>query len=123
MKIATVIARILLGLLFAVLGSNAFLQFMPMPKMSGPSGDFIGAMASTGYLQWVAAFQVLGGIILIIGRYVPLGLTLLGPIVVNIVLYHVCMDRTGTPIALVVAILFAFLLWRYRDAFAGVLRA
>jgi putative oxidoreductase len=123
MKIVTIIVRILLGLLFAVFGSNAFLHFIPMPPMSGPSGEFIGAMAATGYLQAVAAFQVVGGILLVIGRFVPLGLTLLGPVIVNIVFFHVFMDRTGLGMAAIVSLLSLFLLWRYRESFAGLLRA
>jgi uncharacterized membrane protein YphA (DoxX/SURF4 family) len=123
MKIATIIVRVLLGLMFVVFGSNAFLQFMPMPEMTGYPAQFIGSMAGTGYLKFIAALEILGGLLLLIGRYVPLGLTLLGPIVVNIVLYHLCMDMNGMPVAIVVAALGLFLLWRYWDAFAGVLRA
>lgn len=123
MKVLTIIVRLLLGFVFAVFGSNAFLHFMPMPPMSGPAGDFIGSMNATGYLQFIAAVQVLGGLLLLIGRYVPLGLTLLCPIIVNIVIYHLCMDRNGMPIALVISALALFLLWSYRDAFAGILRA
>ncbi len=59
-----------------------------MPSMSGPPGDFIGSMYITGYLKVIAGFQVAGGALLLIGRYVPLGLTLLGPVIVNIVLFH-----------------------------------
>jgi putative oxidoreductase len=122
MKIVTIIVRILLGLLFAVLGSNAFLHFIPMPPMPGPSGEFLGSMASTGYLQAVAAFQVAGGILLVIGRFVPLGLTLLGPVIVNILFFHIFMDRTGIGMAAVVSLCSLFLLWRYRDSFAGLVR-
>lgn len=123
MKVLTVIARLLLGLVFVVFGSNAFLHFLPMPPMTGHPAEFIGSMAATGYLQFIAALQVAGGALLLLGRYVPLGLTLLGPVIVNIVLYHLCMDRNGMPIALIISALFLFLLWRSRDAFAGVLRA
>jgi uncharacterized membrane protein YphA (DoxX/SURF4 family) len=120
MKIVTIIARILLGLVFTVFGSNAFLHFMPMPEMTGYPAQFIGSMAATGYLPAVAAFQVVGGLLLLIGQFVPLGLTLLGPVVVNIVLYHACMDHKGMPIALVVCALEAFLIWAYRAAFTGI---
>jgi uncharacterized membrane protein YphA (DoxX/SURF4 family) len=122
MKILTVIARILLGLAFAVLGSNAFIHFIKMPEMTGYPAQFLGAMAATGYLQAVAAFQVVGGLLLLSGFFVPLGLTLLGPVVVNICMYHAFMDHSGIPSALVVCILEAFLIWRYRAAFAGVFR-
>jgi putative oxidoreductase len=121
-KVATIIARVLLGLMFVVFGSNAFLHFLPMPPMSGPSGEFIGAMYITGYLKPIAALQIVGGALLLIGRYVPLGLTLLGPIIVNIVLFHTFMDHSGLAIAGGVAVLSLFLLWAYRSAFAGLLR-
>ena len=123
MKIITIIARILLGLVFAVFGSNAFIHFMPMPQMTGYPAQFIGSMAASGYLQAVAAFQVAGGLLLLIGRFVPLGLTLLGPLIVNILMYHAFMDHSGMPIALVVGALEAFLIWQYRSAFAGIFRA
>jgi putative oxidoreductase len=123
MKTLTVIARVLLGLVFVVLGSNAFFHFMPMPEMTGYPGQFIGSMAATGYLQAVAAFQVAGGLVLLIGRFVPVGLTLLGPVIVNIFMYHVFMDHSGMPIALVVCALEAFLIWRYRAAFTGVFQS
>ena len=120
MKIATIIARILLGLIFAVFGSNAFLHFIPMPPMSGFAGQFIGSMYNTGYLQVIAVLEVIGGLLLLVGRYVPLGLTLLGPIIVNVALFHTIMDRSGIVTAVVVSLLFAFLLWSYRRAFAGI---
>ena len=122
MKIATIIARVLLGLVFTVFGSNAFLHFIKMPPMTGPSGDFIMAMASTGYIYVVGGCQVLGGLILLIGRYVPLGLTLLGPVIVNILCFHIFMDHEGWQLASIVAALALFLLWRYRANFAGLLR-
>lgn len=117
MKIVTIILRLLLGLLFAVFGSNAFLHFIPMPPMSGHAGEFIGALNATGYLQAIAAFQVLGGLLLILGIFVPLGLTILGPIVVNIFFYHLFLDPAGMVMAIVVAVVWLFLVWRYRAAF------
>jgi len=123
MKILTIIVRLLLGLMFVVFGSNAFLHFMPMPPLPDtPAGNFISAMVASHYIYGVAIFQVLGGLLLVIGRYVPLGLTLLGPVIVNIDLYHIFMDRIGLGMAAIVSLLALFLLWRYRDAFAGLLR-
>jgi uncharacterized membrane protein YphA (DoxX/SURF4 family) len=122
MKIATIIARILLGLVFVVFGSNAFLHFIPMQPMSGPAGAFIGALMDTGYMKVVASCQVLGGLILLIGRYVPLGLTLLGPVIVNILCFHIFMNHEGWQLASVVAALALFLLWRHRTNFAGLLK-
>jgi uncharacterized membrane protein YphA (DoxX/SURF4 family) len=123
MKILTVIVRVLLGLMFVVFGSNAFLHFIPMPPLPAtPAGNFIAALSSTSYLHAIAVLQIAGGLLLLIGRYVPLGLTLLGPIIVNIVLFHVFLDRSGFGMAAAVALMALFLLWRYREAFAGLLR-
>ncbi len=91
--------------------------------MSGFAGQFIESMYNTGYLQVIAALQVIGGLLLLVGRYVPLGLTLLGPIIVNVALFHMVMDRSGIVTAVVVSLLFAFLLWSYRRAFAGIFSA
>jgi len=111
-----------LGLVFVVFGSNAFLHFINAPPMSGPVGAFIGAMMDTGYVKVVGFCRVAGGLILLIGRYVPLGLTLLGPVIVNILCFHIFMNHQGLPIALVVAALALFLLWHHRTNFAGLLK-
>lgn len=121
MKYAIVIARVLLGLVFVVFGSNASLHFIPMPPMQGNAGAFMGALFASGYIYVIAGLQVLGGLCLLIGsRFVPLGLTLLGPVIVNIVLYHVFLDRSGLPMACIISILALFLLWVYRYKFPAI---
>ena len=121
MKYAIIIARVLLGLVFAVFGSNAFLHFIPMPPMQGPAGAFIGALVSSGYIYVIAGLQVVGGLLLLIGgRFVPLGLTLLGPVIVNIMLYHIFLDPSGLAMACVISILALFLLWVYRFKFPAI---
>jgi putative oxidoreductase len=121
MKYAIIIVRVLLGLLFVVFGSNAFLHFIPMPPMQGPAGAFIGALASTGYIHVIALLQVVGGLLLLIGgRFVPLGLTLLGPVIVNIVLYHVFLDTAGLAMAVCISLCALFLLWAYRFKFPAI---
>jgi putative oxidoreductase len=123
MKIVTIIARIFLGLAFVVFGSNGFLQFLPMPPLpQNAAGEFLHALFVSHYVYAVAACQVIGGLLLAIGRYVPLGLTILGPIIVNIVLFHIFLLAEGLPMALVFAAVYLFLIWRYWAAFAGILR-
>src|SRR5438046_10761460 len=79
MKIATIIARVLLGLVFIVFGSNAFLHFLPMPPLPpGVAGEYLHAFFASGYVYFIGGFQVIGGLLLLIGRFVPLGLTILG---------------------------------------------
>ena len=123
MKIATIIARVLLGLIFVVFGSNIFLHFIPMPPpQPGLLGDFTKALFLSHYLHVVAVFQIVGGLLLLIGRFVPLGLVLLAPVIVNIDLVHILMEPSGLPMAIVVWVLLVFVILRYSDAFAGILR-
>lgn len=121
MKYVIIIARVLLGLVFAVFGSNAFLHFIPMPPIEGQAGAFITALASSGYLYVIGFLQVVGGLCLLLGaRFVPLGLTLLGPVIVNIVLYHLFLAPDGLGIAIVLSALALFLLWIYRFKFPAI---
>src|SRR2546423_13408945 len=96
MKIVTLVARLLLGLMFVVFGLNGFLNFLNMgPMPSGLAGQFIGALALSHYFWVVAGLQVAGGALLLVNRYVPLGLVLLGPVIVNINLYYVFLNPSG----------------------------
>ena len=91
MKVATIVARVLLGLVFVVFGSNIFLHFIPMPPLPAtPAGDFSKALMQSHYIYVVGLLQVIGGLLLLIGRYVPLGLALLGSVIVNILLFQPC---------------------------------
>jgi len=124
MRIVTVIARSLLGLIFVVFGSNMFLHFIPMPPPpEGPARDFMTALFVSRYLYIVGALQVVGGLLLFTGRWTPLGLTLVGPVIVNIVCFHALMAPAGLPMAITVSALAVFLLWRHRENFAGLLEA
>jgi uncharacterized membrane protein YphA (DoxX/SURF4 family) len=119
MRVARLIARILLGLIFTVFGLNGFLHFLPMPPMSGPPADFFAAMFKTGYmLHLIFGAQVIGGVLVLAGVFVPLGLAILAPVIVNIFFFHLHLDPSGLPLALIVVILELFLAWSYRDKFA-----
>ena len=124
MKIATIIARSLLGLIFVVFGSNMFLHFIPMPPPAeDPAREFMTALFVSHYLYVVGALQVVGGLLLFTGRWTPLGLTVVGPVIVNILCFHVLMAPAGLPMAMVVSLLALFLLWRHRGNFAGLVKA
>ena len=120
MKIATLIARILLGLLFLVFGLNGFLHFIPMPPPPGLAGQFMGALFVSHYLTFIFSVQVIGGALLLANRFVPLALVLLGPIIVNILLFHSLMAPEGLPVALFATALWAIVFFAVRRAFAGV---
>ena len=123
MKILTIVARILLGLIFVFFGSNGLLHFLPMPPLpQGVAGEYLHAFFASGYVYVISVFQLIGGLLLLIGRFVPLGLTILAAIIVNIWAFHLLMAPEGLPPAVVVTILELFLVWSYRDRFAGILR-
>jgi uncharacterized membrane protein YphA (DoxX/SURF4 family) len=123
MKIATIIARVLLGLIFLVFGSNAFLHFIPMPPPpQGLAGEYLHAFVASGHIYVIGGLQVISGLLLLVGRFVPLGLTILGAIIVNIWLFHLLIAPAGFGPAILVTVLELFLVWRYRDAFAGIVR-
>ncbi len=121
MKIATLIARILLGLLFLVFGLNGFLHFIPMAPPAGLAGQYMGALFLSHYLVAVFLLQTIGGALLLANRFVPLALVLLGPVLVNILLFHALMAPEGLPMALFATVLWAILFYSVRRAFAGVL--
>src|SRR4029078_8883468 len=123
MKILTNISRFLLGLIFLVFGLNGFLHFIPMPPPSGVAGQFLGSMFVTKYLVFVFAIQLIGGVLLLINRHVPLALTILGPIIVNILLFHSLMNPAGIGLAVFVTIFLGVVFVSIRSAFAGIFQA
>ena len=123
MKIATLIVRILLGIIFVFFGSNAFLRFLPMPPLpEGTAGLYLKAFFESGYVYAIGGMQLISGLLLLIGKFVPLGLTILGAIIFNIWCFHLLMAPEGFPPALVVTLLWAFLIWSYRGRFAEILK-
>ena len=121
MRIAALIARYLLGLIFVVFGLNGFLHFIPMgPPPTGLAGQFIGALAGSNYFSVVAALQIVGGALLLVNRYVALGLVLLGPVIVNILLYHLLLNPVGMGMAVLVTALWFIVFYWHRAAFSGI---
>jgi len=121
MKIVVLISRLLLGLVFVVFGLNGFLNFLNMgPMPSGLAGQFVMALALSHYFWAVAALQVAGGLLLLVNRFVPLGLVLLGPVIVNIILYHVFLNPAGIALPLIAAVLWLIVFYANRQHFAGI---
>src|SRR5436190_7653512 len=120
MKITTVIARFLLGLIFLVFGLNGFLHFIPAPPPSGIAGQFVGALFVSHYLVVIFLLQIAAAILLLVNRYVPLALTLLAPIIVNILLIHILMLPSGLPLAIIVMGLWIVVFLSVRSAFEGL---
>lgn len=117
-------ARGVLGLGFLVFGLNGFLHFLPQPPLSGVPAQFLGGLFATGYmLPLIKGTEVVTGLLLLSGRYVPLALTVLAPVMVNIVAFHAFLAPAGLLIPIVFAALGIYLAYAHRDAFAPMLRA
>jgi uncharacterized membrane protein YphA (DoxX/SURF4 family) len=120
MKIVAMIARYLLGLVFLVFGLNKFFNFIPGALPPGVAGQFMGALVSTKYIMVVGLFEVAGGALLLINRYVPLGVALLAPVIVNILLVGILMAPQGLAPGIVVALFWILVFLRVRSAFAAL---
>jgi hypothetical protein len=114
----------LLGSIFLIFGLNGFFGFLPMPEMPGAAGEFMGALAATGYLfPLIKLVEIVAGLMILLGRHVPLALTLLAPGIVNIVLFHVFLAPAGLPLAALVLTLEIYLAWSFRDVYRPMLSA
>jgi uncharacterized membrane protein YphA (DoxX/SURF4 family) len=117
------IGRVGLGLIFGVMGANKLLHFLPQPPISGPPAEFFGALFATGYmLPLIAMTEIVAGLMLLSGRFVPLGLTLLAPVLVNILGFHTFLAHGGLGLPVSLLAIELYLAWAYRDAFAPMLR-
>jgi putative oxidoreductase len=120
MKIASTISRYLLGLIFLTFGLNGFLHFIPMPPPTGTAGQFFGVLFISRFYVVIFFLQIVGAVLLLINRYVPLALTILGPIIVNILCFHILMAPAGLPLAIAVTVLWLIVAYHVRAAFAGI---
>ena len=120
MKTLVLISRLLLGLMFLVFGLNGFLNFIPMPPPTGVAGQFFGALFISHYILAVFALEIVAGVLLLANRFVPVALTILAPILVNILLFHASMAPAGFAPAVIAVALWSVLFARERAAFSGL---
>lgn len=123
MKIATVIVRVLLGLPFLVFGVMVIHPFMPMPQQPGDQGILSTIMMHHHWFLFIGTLYVIAGLLLLIGKYVPVGLVILGPILVVILLFHITLAPSGIGAPIVLALFEIFLIYRYWPAFRGIFTA
>jgi hypothetical protein len=117
-------ARLLLGAIFTVFGLNGFLHFIPQPPPSGLAAVFVGGLGATGYFfPLLKGTEVVTGLLLLGNRYVPLALTVLAPIVVNIVAFHAFLAPSGMALPIVIVALGLYLAYTERAVFAPLLQA
>jgi putative oxidoreductase len=118
MRIVAIVARIILGLIFFVFGLNGFFNFLHGTLPGGMAGTFLGVLIQSHYVYFASGIQLIAGILLLIDRYVPLALVLLGAEIANILVFHLTMNLVGIPMAIFVAILWAIVAWRFRASLA-----
>jgi uncharacterized membrane protein YphA (DoxX/SURF4 family) len=116
MKIAVLISRILLGLIFVFFGVNGYLNFLHAPMPTGQAGQYMGVMFGSFYMYFVSLVQLVGGVLLLSGQFIPLALVLLGPVLVNILLFHI----SFLPPGILSTVLWFIIFFGYRRAFAGI---
>ena len=120
MKIAALIARLLMGLIFLVFGLNGFLHFIPAPPPAGLAGQFAGILFTSHLYIVIFAVQVIGGLLLLVNRFVPLALVILAPVIVNIFFFHLFMAPSGLPLAIIVVALWVIVAIRNKQYLAGI---
>jgi len=123
MKITSVIARYLLGLMFTVFGLNGFLNFIPQPPPANPLAmQFFVAISSSHFAAFLFAVQLIGGLLLLSGYFVPLALTLLAAELYNILAFHLTLSPGIAP-GLIACVLWVLVFLQYRNSFKGLLAA
>ena len=123
MNKAQLIIRILFGLILVIFGSNKFLHFMPMPPMPAEAGAFLGGLAGSGYFfPFLKIVEILCGLGLVLGLFVPLSLVILTPIMVNIILFHAFLAPAGLGMPIMLLSMHLFLAWKTKDSYAALLK-
>jgi putative oxidoreductase len=123
MKITSIVARYLLGLMFTVFGLNGFFHFIPQPPPANPVAiQFLVAVSASHFAGFFFLLQVLGGLLLLFGFFVPLALTVLAAELYNILAFHLTMAPANIPPALVASVLWVLVFLQYRESFKGIFR-
>jgi putative oxidoreductase len=124
MKIASMIARYLLGLIFLVFGADKLYPFIPMGHLpSGVAGQFMGALMTTGYIYIVGVCEAVSGLLLLVNRYVGLALVVLAAVLVNINATNILMAHQSMPMGFFVTLLWLLVAYRYRAVLKPLFRA
>ena len=123
MKIASTVARLLLGALMVFAGANHVFKFLPQgPMPSGVAGQLLQGMVGTGYMAFVGVCEVIAGLLLLVNRFAPIALTVLAAIIVNIIVVDAVVVPKALPVAAVVTILWILAAFPVRSAFLPLLK-
>lgn len=126
MKIAMIVVRTLMGLLFLFASITFFLKLIPVPEMTGVPKSFNEGLASVGYFfPLLKITELLSGLAFVTGRFVPLATVVIAPVIVNIFMFHAFVDRTmpGPAVAIFLVLTNIFVAYYYRASYAGLLTA
>jgi uncharacterized membrane protein YphA (DoxX/SURF4 family) len=121
MKITSIIARYLLGLIFTVFALNGFLNFIHQPPPANPLAiQFLSSVTESHFAAFFFAIQLLGGLLLLSGYFVPLALTLLAAELYNILAFHLTLAPASIAPALVASVLWVLVFLQHRESFKGI---
>lgn len=122
MKIAVIIVRLLMGLLFIFASVVVLFKLVPQPELSGNAKIFMDGVNASGYLlPLIKITELLCGIAFVSGRLVPLATVVIAPVVVNIFLFHAFVDTSGLPVAIFLVLGSLFLVYAYFERYKPVL--
>lgn len=114
----TTLLRILLALALLFFGANKLFEFMPLYELPAEASNFIESLESTGYVFYVVALlEIIIGLLLLFGKWVPFALILLAPISLNILLFHMFLDVSGIAVAIVIVAINIILIFKYWKAY------
>jgi len=110
--------------MFTVFGLNGFLNFIHQPPPTNPLAlQFFGAIIASHFAAFFFALQVLGGVLLLFGFFVPLALTLVAAELYNILAFHLTMAPASIAPALVASVLWVLVFLQFRESFKGIFSA
>jgi uncharacterized membrane protein YphA (DoxX/SURF4 family) len=124
MKIAVIIVRTLVGLLFLFASTTYFLNLAPPPDLTGNAKTFMNGLAAVSYLMPVVKFlELLCGLAFVTGRFVSLAVVLIFPIAVNILLVNAFLMPEGLPVVIPLFVGILFLAFAHRKSYEPLLLA
>lgn len=123
MKVVSTVARILLGIIFVFFGANLVHPFLHSKMPTGAAGQMMVGLFATHFWYLIGVCQLIGGLLMLIGRYVTLGLVFLGPQIVCIDYFHLLIDHSGLPMAALVTLLWLLVAYAHKHHLRGVFAA
>jgi putative oxidoreductase len=124
MKIAAIIVRTLMGLLFLFASTVVLFKLVPQPELTGNVKTFMEGVNATGYLMTlIKVTELLCGIAFVTGRYVPLASVVIAPVIINIFMFHAFVDPTGLPVALFLVLANSFVAYSNWEKYKPILSA